>query len=54
VWRNYAGETDNYYEGNFDLNGQIDNKDKNDIWFDSFDMRSQIPGSKDNSGDDKN
>ena len=52
-WNPYAGET-GYRKADYNLDGQLDNKDKNDVWFDSYNMHSQIPGSKENSGDDKN
>ena len=51
-WNPFAGET-GYRKADFNLDGQIDNKDKNDIWFDSYNMYSQIPGSKGNYSNDK-
>ncbi len=51
LWKPYAGEK-GYRDADFDLNGQLDNKDKNDVWFDSYNKYSQIPGSKNNYSDD--
>ena len=50
-WNPYAGET-GYRKADYNLDGQLDNNDKNDVWFDSYDMHSQIPGSKGNYNKD--
>jgi hypothetical protein len=50
-WNPYAGET-GYRKADYNLDGQLDNKDKNDVWFDSYNMKSQIPGSKGNFSKD--
>ncbi|MBE9492131.1 MAG: hypothetical protein IMY70_04540, partial [Bacteroidetes bacterium] len=44
-WSPDAGSQD-YLEGDFNLNSQADNKDKNDFWFGNLGNESQIPGSK--------
>jgi hypothetical protein len=52
-WALTVGET-GYRKADFNLDNQIDNRDKNDVWSDSYDIKSQIPGSKDDLGDDTN
>ena len=44
-WSPFAGET-GYQSADCNLDGQVDNKDKNDVWFNGYNMHSQIPGSK--------
>ena len=46
-WRNQAGNQD-YLQGDFNMDSQSDNKDKNDFCIDNFGNESQIPGSKNN------
>ena len=46
-WRNQAGNQD-YLQGDFNMNSQSDNKDKNDFCIENFGNESQIPGSKSN------
>ncbi len=53
-WRTKAGMRDQYFDADYNMNGQVDNTDKDDIWFPSDGMNSQIPGSKkSNNGIDK-
>jgi hypothetical protein len=49
VWQTQAGLND-YLSGEFNLDGQADNKDKNDVCIPNIGNESQIPGGK---GDDK-
>ncbi|MCD4730273.1 MAG: hypothetical protein K8R74_06725 [Bacteroidales bacterium] len=44
-WAPYAGET-GYRPADYNLDGQLNNKDKNDVWFENLLKLSQIPGSK--------
>jgi len=46
-WSTLAGNK-NYYQCDFNLNSQVDNKDKNDFWYWNLNKISQIPGSKSN------
>ncbi len=32
-----------YYSGDFDMNGQVMNQDKNDVWYWNFNEQTQIP-----------
>ena len=50
-WRNKAGTT-GYKDSDYNLDGQVENRDKNDIWVDSYNKHSQIPESKKSSSDD--
>ena len=42
VWKVQAGET-GYKEGDFNMNGQVNNTDKNDDWFPNMGSGSYIP-----------
>ena len=42
TWANYAG-TRGYESADFDMNTQVDNKDKNDIWSQNGSYSSQLP-----------
>jgi len=42
IWRISAG-TNGYLQGDFDLDSQVDNKDKNDLLFNNFGKTGQIP-----------
>ncbi|MBE9491534.1 MAG: hypothetical protein IMY70_01500 [Bacteroidetes bacterium] len=44
-WTPYAGET-GYRPADYNLDGQLNNKDKNDVWVENLLKLSQIPGSK--------
>ena len=46
-WNNNAGRQ-GYYPGDFNLDSQVENMDKNDFCVDNFGNESQIPGSKGN------
>ncbi len=53
-WKTEAGMRDQYFDTDYNMNGQVDNTDKDDIWFPGNGMHSQIPGSKkSNNGIDK-
>lgn len=42
TWQSQAGKT-NYFSGDYNLDGQVDNSDKNDIWIENNNTSSQIP-----------
>jgi hypothetical protein len=42
VWRNQSGNT-GYLKGDFDMNGNADNRDKNDNWIINLNRSSQVP-----------
>jgi len=42
IWNNGAGST-GYLKGDFNLDAQVDNKDKNDFWLPNMGEGSQIP-----------
>ena len=44
-WSPNAGET-GYRPADYNLDGQLNNKDKNDVWVENLLKSSQIPGSK--------
>ena len=41
-WIPQAG-TAGYVNGDINLNGQVNNPDKNDIWFENLNQESQVP-----------
>jgi hypothetical protein len=47
IWIPQAGKH-GYREGDFNLNGQVDNKDKNEYWLLNFVYGCQVPGFTDN------
>ncbi len=51
-WKPYAGKSDDYFDADYNLDGQMDNKDKNDVWVIGYNKYSQIPGSKGNYSND--
>jgi hypothetical protein len=42
AWKPYAGTT-GYRSGDFNLDGQVNNPDKNDLWFKNINKSSQVP-----------
>ena len=52
-WEDHAGESNDYFETDYNLDGQVENTDKNDVWFGSWNMVSQIPSSKKSGTIDK-
>lgn len=42
IWQSQAGKT-NYFSGDYNLDGQVDNSDKNDTWIENNNTSSQIP-----------
>jgi hypothetical protein len=41
-WVEYAGKK-GYHPGDYDLNGQVDNLDKNDLWLINIGTQTQVP-----------
>jgi len=53
IWANQTG-TYGYKSADFNMNGQIENQDKNDIWVQNIGESSQLPASPWQCGDDLN
>ena len=51
VWTNEAG-TQGYKSADFNMNGQIENQDKNDVWVQNIGESSQLPAAPWQCGDD--